>query len=272
MALASLLRLLRVKQWIKNSFVFFPLLFSGNLFTPSLVGKSLLTFVSYCLVASSVYIFNDLIDFQKDRLHPKKAKRVLIHDQVNKGVIVVLMLGLLGAGLWMGSRINGLVVLSMGFYVLVNLVYNLITKHVVILDVIFIATGFYLRILTGAFAIAVLPSVWLQMCVFILALFLGFTKRRHEMTMLKARAQEHRAVLAHYTAYLLDQLIMICSTLAIVFYGLYTISPEIIARIGGYQMVYSVTFVIYGIFRYLYLIHVKKLGDDPGEVLLSDVP
>ena len=141
-----------------------------------------------------------------------------------------------------------------------------------ILDVLTVAFGFQLRIWAGSVAIGVMPSLWLQMCVFVLALFLGFTKRRYEITVLKLDGPSHRKVLSHYTSYLLDQLIMICATLAIVFYGLYAISAEIVARIGGYEMFYSTGFVIYGIFRYLYLIHVKKLGDDPGDILLSDIP
>ena len=272
MTLTDLLRMIRVKQWVKNTFVFFPLLFSGQLFDiPSQINM-VFTFFAFCLTASSVYILNDLLDYARDRHHPNKAQRITIKGHLNKPFLIFMILFLLAAGLFLSLRINGLVLGVISLYVFLNVIYNLYTKRVVILDVIFIATGFYLRILAGAYAINVLPSVWLQMCVFILALFLGFTKRRHEMTMLREKAHEHRAVLEHYTAYLLDQLIMICSTLAIVFYGLYTISPDMVARMGNYDMVYSLVFVIYGIFRYLYLVHVKKLGDDPGEVLFSDFP
>jgi 4-hydroxybenzoate polyprenyltransferase len=156
-------------------------------------------------------------------------------------------------------------------YILLHILYNLRTKHVVIIDVLTVAFGFQIRIWAGSAAVGIMPSQWLQMCVLVLALFLGFTKRRYEIIMLKDAAG-HRGVLSHYTSYLLDQIIIICSALTIVFYGLYTISPEVVQRIGGYQMFYSTGFVIYGIFRYLYLIHVRKLGDDPGDILLFDLP
>ena len=157
-------------------------------------------------------------------------------------------------------------------YLALHCAYNLATKKIIILDVISIAIGFQIRIWAGSVVAGVLPSIWLQLCVFLLSLFLGFTKRRYELSALRDKAAEHRNVLSHYTSYLLDQIIIISSTLTIVFYGLYTMSPDIIDRIGNENMVYSLIFVIYGIFRYLYLVHVKKLGDDPGDVIFSDIP
>ena len=264
--------LLRVQQWIKNAFVFFPLIFSGTLFQPGSLISCIVTFFGFCLTASGMYILNDYIDRHKDRLHPRKARRPLARVEIQKPTLVLIVAGLVGAGLWACWRVNPLVLAMALTYIVLQLVYNFLIKRVVIIDVIFIALGFHVRILAGALAIGGTPSVWLQLCVFILALFLGFTKRRHEMHVLKGKAHEHRLVLAHYTSYLLDQLIIICSTLAIVFYGLYTISPEIVSRLGNYRMSYSVIFVVYGIFRYLYLVHVKKMGDDPGEALFSDWP
>lgn len=267
-----LFKVLRIKQWVKNAFIFFPLIFSGSFFQLFYLKQSTATFIGFCFIASSMYILNDLLDLDRDRIHPKKAERTEAKLYTNKGLIALLILILLSWGIWILSCVDPLVVMIGSGYVLLHVVYNLIVKRIVILDVIFIAIGFHLRILAGSLAIRVMPSVWLQLCVFILALFLGFTKRRHEMQTLKEKAQEHRVVLAHYTPYLLDQMIMICSTLAVVFYGLYTISPEIVARQGNYNMTYSIVFVIYGIFRYLYLIHVRNLGNDPGEILLSDWP
>ncbi len=268
----DILRLLRVKQWVKNTFIFFPLLFSGQFLDQTLLINCSLTFVGFCLISSSVYLFNDLFDHKADRLHPKKSKRLLSQGSLNPTNIWLSIFLLLTIGLLICQKVGGLVIFAALAYVICNICYNLYAKRIVILDVIFIAVGFQLRVWAGAFAAATMPSVWLQMCVFLLALFLGFTKRRHEISTLKDKASEHRSVLAHYTSYLLDQIIIICSTLAIVFYGLYTISPDIISRTGNQKMVYSVAFVIYGIFRYLYLVHVKKLGDDPGEVLFSDFP
>ena len=265
-------RLLRIKQWVKNTFIFFPLLFSGQIFQSGLLFNSLRTFVGFCFISSGLYILNDYLDREKDRLHPKKADRPLAHMKIPVGQVQIMILVLLAVGLFI-AREAGPMVLSTGLiYIFLHLVYNFYTKKIVILDVFFVAAGFHVRIWAGSLAIAVLPSVWLQMCVFLLALFLGFTKRRYEIASLKEKAADHRSVLEHYTAYLLDQIIIICSTLAIVFYGLYTISPEIAHRLGHGNMVYSIAFVIYGIFRYLYLVHVRKLGDDPGEALFSDKP
>lgn len=264
--------LLRVKQWVKNAFIFFPLIFSGKLFLLIPIVNCVITFLGFCLVASGLYIFNDYLDRYKDRLHPRKAGRPLAKLEVGKPVIALLIGGLIGVGLLVCWQVDPLVLAAALIYILLHLAYNFFAKKIVIIDVVFIALGFQIRIWAGALAIGVILSVWLQMCVFLLALFLGFTKRRHEMHVLKDKAHEHRLVLAHYTLYLLDQLIIICSTLAIVFYGLYTISPEIVSRLGNYRMSYSVIFVVYGIFRYLYLVHVKKMGDDPGEALFSDWP
>ena len=266
------LQLLRVKQWIKNAFIFFPLIFSGRVLEDRLTLKTAIVFLGFSLVASALYIINDLIDRKKDKLHPKKAQRILTASNLNKNFIFALVGALQITGVYILIRIEPLLVFPIGIYILVNLLYNLFAKRIVLLDVMFIAFGFHLRIWTGAIAVSIIPSVWLQLCVFLLALFLGFTKRRNEFSILKERAYEHRAVLSHYTISMLDQVIIICSTLAIVFYGLYTISPEITQRYGGSKMIFSIIFVIYGMFRYLYLMHVKQLGDDPSEVLLTDFP
>ena len=267
-----LFELLRVQQWVKNLFIFFPLIFSGRLFYFHKLFDCLLTFAGFCLISSSVYIINDIIDASADRHHPRKSRRPLASGEIPKNFAVFLSFLTMGGGLALCARADIFIFnLALG-YIGLHLLYNLYTKRVVILDVISIAMGFQIRVWAGSLAAAVLPSVWLQMCVFLLSLFLGFTKRRYEISSLKEKAAEHRNVLAHYRIYLLDQIIIICSTLTIVFYGLYTMSSEIVNRLGSHNLVYSLTFVIYGIFRYLYLIHVKKLGDDPGEVIFSDIP
>ncbi len=267
-----LVDLLRVRQWVKNFFIIFPLIFSGhfNEFVPWLNCWTVLA--GFCFISSGMYIVNDIIDLNEDRMHPKKSQRPLAAAQIStpKATVIVGLVLVLGCSLcWLEGREVFILALS---YVLLHVLYNLRTKHVVILDILTVAFGFQIRIWAGSAAVHILPSLWLQMCVFVLALFLGFTKRRYEMVALKSDASSHRAVLSHYTSYLLDQIIIICSTLSIVFYGLFTISSEVVTRVGGYEMFYSTSFVIYGIFRYLYLLHVKKLGDDPSEALLSDAP
>lgn len=266
----NVIKLLRIKQWIKNVFVIFPLIFSGQLQNIALLINGILAFFGFCLVSSSLYILNDLLDRDQDKIHPGKSNRPLTQANIDIKHILFLILSIGGLGLWVCFSSDIIVFYMAAVYIFLHLVYNFYTKKVVILDVVFVAAGFQIRIWAGSLAVGVLPSEWLQLCVFLLALFLGFTKRRYEISTLGKQAPEHRSVLEHYTTYLLDQVIIICSTLVIVFYGLYVISSDITVRIGNHAMVYSLIFVIYGIFRYLYLLHVRKLGDDPGDVILSD--
>ncbi len=270
--LIPILKLLRPKQWVKNTFIFFPIIFSGQIAEQALWGKTLLTFIGFCCAASSMYIFNDFLDLRKDQFHPKKANRPLAKLNIPTPMLALIILGFMFIGIYLCQQVNPAVLMTAIGYLTINLIYNLGIKQMVILDVIFIALGFQVRIWAGAFAVDVIPSEWLQLCVFLLALFLGFNKRRHELENLKETASLHRKVLGDYSIQLLDQLILISATLAIVFYGLYTISPEILMRMGNHRMVYSLIFVIYGLFRYLFLVHVKKIGDDPGEILLQDKP
>ena len=270
--LSNFEKLFRVKQWVKNLFIFFPLLFAGKFYLLPKLSACFIAFVGFCLVSSSVYILNDLIDIKADRLHPKKSKRPIAAGKIKKNTVLVLIGATMSAGLFTCYLADILVLYLAAVYLALHCAYNLATKKIIILDVISIAIGFQIRIWSGSVVAGVLPSIWLQLCVFLLSLFLGFTKRRYELSALRDKAAEHRNVLSHYTSYLLDQIIIISSTLTIVFYGLYTMSPDIIDRIGNENMVYSLIFVIYGIFRYLYLVHVKKLGDDPGDVIFSDIP
>ncbi|MBF0489406.1 MAG: decaprenyl-phosphate phosphoribosyltransferase [Candidatus Omnitrophica bacterium] len=272
MSIKTFIDVLRLRQWVKNLFIISPLIFSGRFNEIHLWLHCLLTMAAFCLVSSGMYIINDLVDLNEDRRHPKKAQRPLAAGRVKTSTAKMVAMFLLGSG--------GLLCLSQGrdvfilalCYVLLHVLYNLRTKHLVILDVLTVALGFQIRIWAGSAAVHIIPSAWLQICMFVLALFLGFTKRRCEIVYLENSASSHRAVLSHYTEYFLDQMIVICSTLSIVLYGLYTVSAEVTDRIHGYAMFYSIGFVVYGIFRYLYLLHVKKLGDDPSEALLSDRP
>jgi len=229
-----------------------------------------MSFAGFSLVSSGAYIINDWFDRKADSYHPKKALRPLAQGTVPLMTAGVLSVFLLLIGFFICFLVNEYVLAFAVVYFGLQIVYSLYAKRAVIIDVIFVAVGFYIRIWLGAAAVSIIPSVWLQVCVFLIALFLGFTKRRHEMLILKEKAGDHRSVLRHYTTYLLDQLIIICATLTIIFYCLYTFSSDLIARINSQNMVYSLVFVVYGMFRYLYLVHVKKRGDDPGEVILSD--
>jgi 4-hydroxybenzoate polyprenyltransferase len=270
--LKTLIDFLRLRQWVKNLFIISPLIFSGRFNHLNLWINCLLTVVGFCLISSGMYIINDLFDLQEDRLHPKKSHRPLAAGKVSISTArisstVLLILG----GLLCLAQGKDIFILAL-CYVLLHTLYNLRTKHLVILDVLTVAFGFQIRIWAGAAADNIVPSAWLQICMFMLALFLGFTKRRGEIVYLKDNAVSHRPVLSQYTEYFIDQMIVICSTLSIVLYGLYTVSAEVTERVHGYAMFYSIAFVVYGIFRYLFLLHVRKLEDDPGEVLLSDPP
>jgi len=272
MKINTLIDFLRVRQWVKNLFIISALIFSGRFNELNLWGHCVWTMVGFCLLSSGMYIINDIRDLKEDRLHPKKATRPLASGKIQVSVAGWIAAGLLILGILI-CRGQGEEVLILGLsYVLLHIVYNLRTKHIVLLDVLTVALGFQIRIWAGAEAIHVTPSAWLQICMFVLALFLGFTKRRCEIVNLEKNATLHRSVLSHYTEYFLDQMIVICSSLSIVLYGLYTVSSEVTERIHGYAMFYSIGFVVYGIFRYLYLMHIKKMGDDPSEALLTDKP
>ena len=263
---------LRIRQWSKNLFMISPLIFSGRFNHYDLWLHCFIALIAFCLISSGMYIINDIVDLDEDRIHPLKRKRALASGMiiVSTAKLISFLILLLGCLLCFSQGVD--VLMLAVSYMLLHVLYNLRTKHLVILDVLTVAFGFQIRIWAGAAAVHVMPSAWLQICMFVLALFLGFTKRRCEIVYLEATASAHRPVLTQYSVYLLDQIIVICSTLSIVLYGLYTISTEVTERIHGFAMFYSVVFVVYGIFRYLYLLHIKKIGDDPSEVLLSDFP
>lgn len=264
--------LMRTRQWIKNLFVLAPLVFSGRFSDQPSLFCGLSAFLAFCLVSSGIYVVNDLEDMHRDRAHPRKCRRPVASGRISRRTAALLGVVLVGAGALLSVSLGGWFFCLAGLYFLLQLLYTFFWKKMVLLDVGCIALGFCIRIWAGAVVVGVLPSGWLQLCVFLLSLFLGFTKRRSEMRTLGDRAEEHRGALRHYTIYFLDQLIMISATLAIVFYGLYTISPDIVARVHGYRMIYSLVFVVYGVFRYLYLVHVVGKTEDVDEILLADFP
>jgi 4-hydroxybenzoate polyprenyltransferase len=264
------LRLIRMEQWIKNGFVVMPIIFSGRLFNPYELIRVIIATGAFCLLSSSVYILNDLKDLDCDKLHHKKRNRPLAAGLIKIPQAVFISLILLLISLVLFYIVGKKTFFVAALYFMLNIFRNNVLKKVVLLDVISIAIGFEFRVWAGSVCLNILPSIWLQFCVFVLAIFLGFIKRRHEKVSLYDKAAEHRGVLVHYTAYFLDQMIMISATLCIVFYSLYVLSEEVTRRVGGGHIAYTLPFVVYGVFRYLYLVHVKKLGGDPGEILLRD--
>ncbi|MFZ5470294.1 MAG: decaprenyl-phosphate phosphoribosyltransferase [Myxococcota bacterium] len=268
----SLLRALRPRQWTKNAAVLAPLLFAKAVDEPARVLLAVLAVGAFCFLASAVYVLNDWRDREADRLHPEKKKRPIAagHLGLSAAASLVLGCGAAGAGLamWVGKDFA----LVAAGYVGLQLLYSFLLKRFVILDVMLIATGFVLRVIGGGVAIDVPVSNWLFLCTLLLAVFLGFAKRRHEVASLAGDAAAHRANLTEYSLPLLDQMMSAVAAACILAYGLYSVAPDTMAHVGSDKLKYSVPFVIYGIFRYLFLVHRRGAGGSPERVLLSDVP
>lgn len=264
------LRLLRPHQWVKSAFVFVGLLFGHVWHDPLLVQNVVLAAASFALAASAVYVFNDLSDRERDREHPEKRHRPLASGTVSVAQALLLAGVCLASALLLAYAASDTALLIVLFYVALNLAYSMGLKHVVLLDVFIIAAGFMLRILAGTLGVGIAPSYWLLLCGLMLTLFLGFAKRRAELNALDGRGGSHRQVLDDYDPLLLDQLTGICAAGAIVGYSLYTVSAETVAMHGTASLIYTVPFVIYGIFRYLFLLHRRGGGGDPAMALLKD--
>ena len=264
------LKLLRPHQWVKSGFVFVGLLFGHGWQNPALVMQVLLAAAAFSLAASAVYVGNDLADRESDRQHPDKCRRPLASGAI--GVPAALMLGALCLALalalaWLASPVVLGIIVA---YLLLNVGYTQGLKHVVLLDVFIISAGFMLRILAGTIGVGISPSNWLLLCGLMVTLFLGFAKRRAELKALEEDAGSHRRVLDDYDPVLLDKLIGVCAAATIVSYSLYTVSPETVALHGTDRLVATVPFVVYGMFRYLFLLHRRSGGGDPAAQLLTD--
>jgi 4-hydroxybenzoate polyprenyltransferase len=265
-------RLLRPEQWVKNLLVFAALIFSKHLFVAESAARAVLAFVSFCLLASASYVLNDLHDAEKDRLHPAKRGRPLSAGRVSVGAAAGLAAGLAAGGLGLAASLGREFVGIVLGYALLQLAYSFTLKNLVILDVMALATGFVLRAAGGGVAIAVDVSPWLIICTFLLALFLGFSKRRHELVLLEEEAASHRESLRDYSPYFLDQMISVVTASTVLAYAIYTVSPEVREKLHTDALYLTVPFVLYGIFRYLYLVHQREGGGDPTRELLTDRP
>ena len=262
---------LRPFQWVKNLVVLVALGFSKHLFHPDAAARAALAFAVFCALASAVYLINDILNLKRDRLHPLKRSRPIASGALPVGVArivaLVLLLGALAGSLALGPRFE----ICAGSYAALGFGYSLLLKHFVILDVLTVALGFVLRAVAGAVAIGVHFSPWLLVCTILLALFLGLAKRRHELVSLDDAAA-HRSSLAEYTPYLLDQMIAVVTASCLTAYAFYTLAPETVDKYKTERLALTIPFVIYGIFRYLYLVHRHELGGSPGDVLLADRP
>jgi 4-hydroxybenzoate polyprenyltransferase len=269
--LRALVVSLRPHQWTKNLVVLAALAFSKHLFDGDAVVRAAMAFATFCGLSGAVYVVNDLVDLERDRLHPRKRTRPIASGTLpvptaRAAAAVLLALGLLAAwGLGPGFFACAL------SYLALNLAYSLVLKDVVILDVLAIAIGFVVRAVAGALAIGVLFSDWLLVCTILLALFLALAKRRHELATLE-NAAGHRQALAEYSPYLLDQMIAVVTASCLTAYAFYTLAPETVEKYRTERLALTIPFVIYGIFRYLYLVHRREQGGSPSDVLLTDRP
>lgn len=270
--LGHLVRLIRPGQWTKNGLLFAALVFAGEVRNVTKLETAVLAAALFCLLSSAMYIFNDLIDRTSDLRHPVKQHRPIASGAVPPALAVTLIVILLGIGLggaWFVNREFFAITL---IFVALNVFYTMLLKRIVIIDVISIAISFVIRAAAGAVAIEVPASDWMLMNTLLLALFLSFGKRRHELVMLEHNAGEHRKSLTGYSSYLLDQMIAVTTPSVLVVYMLYTFSTEVSEKLGTDRLYYTIPFVVYGIFRYLYLIHSKDRGGSPVRVLLTDMP
>lgn len=266
----EVLKSLRPHQWIKNGFIFAPLLFSENILNPRLLLRSAWAFATFCLLTGAVYLLNDLMDVKQDRLHPVKSQRPLAAGRLRPVHAWMAMGSVAGLAFLTAAVMNREFLLAALLYFLMQTGYSLLFKHLVILDVLVIAFGFLLRVVAGALAIGVGVSPWLLICTLLLSLFLSLGKRRHELILLSSRAAEHRPILTEYSAVLLDQMIAVVTSATVMAYCLYTIAEETVTKFGTRMLIYTVPFVLYGIFRYLYLVHRKTEGGSPETLIIRD--
>jgi len=269
----SLIKLSRPRQWVKNSFVFTALIFSGQVLNVTAVAHSLIAFAAFCLLSSGIYFLNDFKDIREDRLHPTKCHRPLANGDLPAWAGIVGFFVLAGSALALCFfQLNTSTMFVLCAYLAVNIGYSMGLKHLVIIDVVLISSGFLLRIIAGAATISVSTSKWLILCGVTISLFLGFTKRRVEIVLLGEKAKEHRRVLAYYNTDFLDQVISIVTASTVVCYILYTVDVRTVHLVGSHLLVVSVPLVLYGILRYLYLVYNTSSNGDPSKIILTDRP
>ena len=273
--MSSILKLIRPQQWLKNVFVMIPMFFGGSLLDPGDIRASVLTFMAYSLVASSVYCFNDINDVEADRRHPVKCRRPLASGAVSMGtawVLMVLMLVVAAAFTAMlGDREH---VLKVGavllFYYIMNLAYCAKLKQYAIVDVCVVAFGFVLRVLAGGFATDIVPSKWLVLMTFLLTLFLSFAKRRDDVLRMNETGEPPRKNTIRYNLTFINQAITVSASVTLVCYIMYTVSPEVVARFGSDMLYLTSVFVLLGLLRYMQITVVDKKSGDPTKMVLHD--
>ena len=266
--LIAVVRSLRPKQWTKNLLVFAGLVFTYNLLNPDMLSRVMLAFVAFCMLSSAGYLWNDLRDAPADRLHPIKCRRPIAAGLVPPWLAATIALALAAAGLALAFSLGTSFLLVASLYVVLTASYSIWLKHLVLIDVFGISAGFVLRAVGGAVVIGVPVSPWLYVCTVLVSLFLGLGKRRNELELLETGAADHRKNLEQYSLELVDQLILIVASVTIMAYSLYTFSAENLPR--DHSMMLTIPLVVYGLFRYLYLVRVRRQGGAPEDLLLTD--
>ncbi|MBP8952150.1 MAG: decaprenyl-phosphate phosphoribosyltransferase [Armatimonadetes bacterium] len=268
----NLFKAMRPKQWTKNLLLFAALLFAKEYAQADSVLRVVAAFVLFCILSGTVYLVNDVADLEQDRNHPRKRLRPIASGALSPGIALAaaaILAPLCVVGCFFVSTPTGLVAVA---YLGLTLSYHFMLKHVVILDALAVSGGFVLRAVAGAEAIQVEISPWLLLCTLLLALFLTFTKRRQELVALEEDARTTRQILSEYTPELLDQMIAVVTASTLMSYCLYTISDRTVGEVGSRDLIFTIPLVIYGIFRYLYLVHRHGQGEAPDRVLLTDAP
>jgi len=267
------LQLVRVHQWVKNIFVFVPLLFSLHLFEDTYLLKTLYAFFIFCLASSAIYVINDLVDIESDRNHPVKKNRPLPSGRVSSKAAIIIASFLISILFWLLFYFNYEFILLVFAFVILNVLYSFWLKNVVILDIFSIATGFALRVLAGAFVIHVPISSWLMLTTMFISLFLGVMKRHSELTVFaESNGSQSRKVLAKYSHNFAEQMATVAAAGVIICYALYTVSSRTVSAFGTESLIYTTPFVVFGIFRYMFLEYMNNKGENTTGIIATDIP
>lgn len=269
--LKNILQLIRIKQWIKNFFLFAPLIFSHHLFELNYVSVAIKAFIAFCFLSSVVYIINDIADLEQDKNHPIKKNRPLPAGKISKttakGIALIFFFGMI----IMTFDLNTKFKFALFVYFVINILYSFKLKQIVLLDIFFIAFGFMIRIIAGGWVIDVYISSWLILTTLFLSLFLAVTKRRSELAVIENNSNT-RKVLSDYSIVFADQMATISAAGTVIAYALYTVSERTREIFHTENLIFTTPFVVYGIFRYLFLVHKKNLGENPTQIITTDVP
>ena len=270
-AVRDFLVLIRPAQWVKNVFVLAPLVFSQRFFRPTELISAGIAFVAFCLASSASYTLNDVMDRDRDREHPLKCRRPIASGRVQAPAALALAASLAVVAVALSWTLGPVFLGILAAFLVIQVLYSTALKSIVVVDVATIALLFVLRAAGGVVAVGARMSPWLFLCTFLLAMFLGLGKRRHEIALLDD-ATSHREVLGRYQVRLLDQMITIVAMTTIVVYAVYTVWPSVEAKLGTERLYYTVPFVVFGVFRYLFLVYGREEGGSPTDLLLGDIP